>query len=162
MPSRAIVADIGRMARTQGKRDRKSLARCRSDDLTIELDVQFVEAPLPRLEAAHAVYPLPADVGSEQRAEPVPPEPHRLVANIYPALEQEILDIAQAERIENLHHHYQPDHLGRRVEIAGHVGFLGRPARLPGPRQDVEIARAEPFAGLLITPFFSPLPPRQF
>ena len=34
-----------------------------------------------------------ADLGGEHRAEPVPPEPDRLVADVYPALRQQILDV---------------------------------------------------------------------
>ncbi len=37
----------------------------------------------------------PSDLGGKQRAEPVPPEPYRLVADIDTALEQQVLDLAQ-------------------------------------------------------------------
>jgi len=37
--------------------------------------------------------PLPAYVGIEHRAKPVPPEAHRLMANVYAALSQRILHI---------------------------------------------------------------------
>jgi hypothetical protein len=46
-------------------------------------------------EAAHPRDALSANVASEQRAEPVPPMAHRLVANVDAALEQQILDVAQ-------------------------------------------------------------------
>jgi hypothetical protein len=37
-------------------------------------------------EAPHPAHPLAADVTRKQRAEPVPPQPHRLVAEVDPAL----------------------------------------------------------------------------
>jgi hypothetical protein len=58
------------------------------------------------------------DLRSEHRAEPVPPEPHRLVADLDAALEQQVLDLAKRQRVPNLHHHRQADHLRRTVEIA--------------------------------------------
>jgi hypothetical protein len=36
-----------------------------------------------------------SDFGGEQGAKPVPPETHRLVANIDTTLEQQILDLSQ-------------------------------------------------------------------
>ena len=52
--------------------------------------------------------------------------PHRLVADVDSALEQEILDIPQAQREEDMHHHQEPDHLRRGVEIAERAGRLVR------------------------------------
>ena len=37
-------------------------------------------------EVSYAVHPLPADVVCKQRTKPVPPEPHRLVADVDAAL----------------------------------------------------------------------------
>ena len=54
--------------------------------LAVHLHVHLVEVPLPLAKAPHAADPLPADVGSEHRAEPVPPVAHRLVADVDPAL----------------------------------------------------------------------------
>ena len=48
---------------------------------------------------------------------PVPPEPHRLMADIDATLEQQILDLAQRQRIADVQHHSEADHLGRTVEI---------------------------------------------
>jgi hypothetical protein len=42
---------------------------------------------------------LLSDLGSEQRAKPVPPKPDRLMANVDPALGQKILDVAQRQRV---------------------------------------------------------------
>jgi hypothetical protein len=55
--------------------------------------------------------PLP-DLGSKHRTEPVPPEPHRLMADIDAALEKQILDLAQRQRVPDVHHHREVDHLG--------------------------------------------------
>ena len=63
------------------------------------------------------INPPLSDLRREHRTEPVPPEPHRLVADVDASLEQNILDLAQRQRITDVHHHYEPDHLGRRVEI---------------------------------------------
>jgi hypothetical protein len=68
---------------------------------------------------------LLADFTGEYRAEPVPPQPHRFMADVDAALEQQILDVAQRKRIANVHHHHQADHLGRAVEVPKRVGRLG-------------------------------------
>jgi len=65
----------------------------------------------PTLSRVLAADPLTANVGGEQRAEPVPPEPHRLMAGIDAALEQEIFDVPQAEWEAYGHEDHQPDNL---------------------------------------------------
>ncbi len=52
------------------------------------------------------------DRGREHRTEPVPPVPNRLVADIEAPLEQESLDLSQRQRIADIHHHREADHLG--------------------------------------------------
>jgi len=59
----------------------------------------------------HALNPLAADLAGEHRAEPVPPQPNRLMADVDAALEQKILDVAQRQRVADVHYHHQPDHL---------------------------------------------------
>ena len=59
--------------------------------LAVDLHVHLIEVPPPLPTAAHAARPLPADVGSEHRAEPVPPVADRLMGNVDAALGQEIL-----------------------------------------------------------------------
>ena len=67
---------------------------------------------------------------------PVPPEPHGLVADVDPALGQQILDIAQRQRISHVHHHNQTDDLWRAVDISERICSLrrltqpGQPANL--------------------------------
>ena len=46
--------------------------------------------------AVHVRDPLLADLGGEHRAKPVPPKPDRLMADVDPALGQEILDVVVA------------------------------------------------------------------
>jgi hypothetical protein len=60
--------------------------------------------------------PFP-DLCGEHRAEPVPPEPYRLVADINTALEQQVLDLAQRQRVPDIHHHREANDFGRTIEI---------------------------------------------
>jgi hypothetical protein len=43
--------------------------------------------------------PLRPDLGGEHRAKPVPPKLDRIMADVDPALGQEILDVAQRQRV---------------------------------------------------------------
>jgi hypothetical protein len=61
--------------------------------LTVDLHENLIQMPLPIRMSAKVLNPLSSDLGGEHRAEPVPPEPHRLVANINTALMQQILDV---------------------------------------------------------------------
>ena len=60
---------------------------------TVDLHKHLIEVPAPMTKPAHPVHPLPANVGGEHRSEPVPPEPHRLVADVDTALRQQVLDV---------------------------------------------------------------------
>lgn len=80
--------------------------------LAVDLDVHFIEMPPPVPETAHPAYPLATDIAGKHRAEPVPPEPNRLVAQINTPFEQQILDIPQREWEAHIHEDNQPDHLG--------------------------------------------------
>ncbi len=53
-----------------------------------------------------------SNLSGEQRAEPVPPEAHRLMADVDAAFEQQILDLPQRKRLSNVHHYREADHLG--------------------------------------------------
>ena len=61
--------------------------------------------------------PFP-DLRGEHRAEPVPPEPYRLVADIDTALEQQVLDLAQRQRVPDIHNLREANDFGRTIEIA--------------------------------------------
>ncbi len=62
-----------------------------------------------------------SDLRGEHRTEPVPPEPHGFGADIDTALEQQIFDLSQRERITDVHHYREADHLRRTVEIAERI-----------------------------------------
>ena len=66
--------------------------------LAIDPDEHFIEVPAPVAKLPYPINSLPPDVGCKQRPEPVLPQLHRLVTDIDPALEQQILDIAQPQR----------------------------------------------------------------
>ena len=53
-----------------------------------------------------------ARLRGKHRAEPVPPEPHRLTTNIDATLGQQVLDLAQRHRVPDIHHLRQADHFG--------------------------------------------------
>ena len=61
--------------------------------------------------------PLP-DLLGEHRTKPVPPKPHGFVADIDTALEQQVLDLAQRQRVPDIHHHREANDFGRTIEIA--------------------------------------------
>ena len=79
--------------------------------LAIDLHEHLVQVPATVRIPTVMNPPLP-DLRGKHRTEPVPPEPYRLVADIDTALEQQVLDLAQRQRITNLHHHRQADDLG--------------------------------------------------
>ena len=64
-------------------------------------------------EASHPVDPLPLDIRSKHRAEPVLSEPHCFVADIESFFRKKIFDITQAQRKADVHHHHKPNDLGR-------------------------------------------------
>ena len=78
-----------------------------------------------------------SDLSSERLTEPVPPEPYRLVADIDTALEQQVLDLAQRQRVPDIHHHREADNFGRAVEIS--EGIFHRRRLWNGP------SRLKPF-----------------
>ncbi|WP_454599526.1 hypothetical protein [Qipengyuania sp. SM2507] len=63
---------------------------------------------------------------------------HRLVADVDPALRQQVFHVPQRQRKADVHHHHQADYLGRRVEIAKRAGWFlqsgHRPALADPPR----------------------------
>jgi hypothetical protein len=63
-------------------------------------------------DASHPVDPLPANVGREQRTEPAPPVPHRLMRDVDAALEQQVFHVPQGQWEADVHQHHQADSLG--------------------------------------------------
>jgi hypothetical protein len=109
--------------------------------LTVDLHKDLVEVPLPkaRPHALDAAFP---DLWSKHGPEPVPPEPHRLVADIDVALVQQILDVAERQREPDEHHYRQADDFRARLEVVERAGsghswtFCGGPARLKRSSSD--------------------------
>ena len=66
----------------------------------------------------------------------MPPEPHRLVANVDAALVQQVFDILERQRESDIEHHGEADDLGAGFEVtkrrtSGHQARLRKhPARL--------------------------------
>lgn len=91
--------------------------------LAVDLYVDLIEVPPPVAESPHAA-DQPLDVSSEHRPEPVPPKTNSLVANVDPALEQEIFHVPQAQRKPDIQHYHQPDDLRRGVKVPERIsGF---------------------------------------
>ena len=63
--------------------------------IAVDLHEDLVQMPTPLGEAARMRNPPLLDLRREYRAKPVPPKPDRLMADVDPALGQEILDVAQ-------------------------------------------------------------------
>jgi hypothetical protein len=77
----------------------------------VDFHEDLVEMPPPVTERTHRLNPTTADLGSENRPEPIPPEPHRLMRDVDAPLVQQVLDVAQRERTRDLHYHGQADDL---------------------------------------------------
>ncbi len=84
----------------------------------IDLHKDLVEMPPPVLICPHGIDASPLDLGGEDRSEPVPPEPNRLMRDVDAALMQQVFHIPQPKRVRDVHHHHQADDLGARLEVA--------------------------------------------
>src|SRR5208337_4456331 len=99
-------------------------------ELAVNLHERLIQMPPPLRIAAHVHNAPLSDLGGEYRAKPVPPEPDGLVAEVDPSLGQQILDVAQRQRVSHVHHHEQTDDLWRAVEISERIAdgpILRRP-----------------------------------
>src|ERR1700733_4056833 len=110
-------------------------------ELAVDLHKHLIQMPVQLRIGSH-LHDLPlSDLGGEYRPKPVPPESDGLVADVDPTLGQKILDVAQRQRVSDVHHHDQTDALWRAVEISErvvHVLKLARPHAAP------EFALTEP------------------
>ena len=102
----------------------------------VDPDEHLVEMPAPVGEGSHGLDSLPADLASEHGAEPVPPKPDRLMANIDSALGQKIFDLTERKRETDVHHDDGSDHLRRAVEPSKRVVGFGHTATLSDPIRD--------------------------
>lgn len=118
--------------------------------LAVDFHINLIEVPPPVAEAPNPADPRSADIGGEHQAEPVPLQTNGFVTDIYPTLEQKILNVPRREREANGHHDYKADDLGRRVKIPEHIGGLAGTGHAPLHSQRRSIASG---AILLTLPF---------
>ena len=71
--------------------------------LTVDLHEHLVEVPSPPA-GSHALYPAFPDLGGEDRTEPVPPVPDRIVTDIDTVFVQQILHVAKRKRETDIQH----------------------------------------------------------
>jgi hypothetical protein len=62
--------------------------------------------------------PLLSDLCREHRAEPLPPKSDGLMADVDPALRQEILDVSRRQWVPHVHHCDRTDYFWRAIEIS--------------------------------------------
>src|SRR5208337_3938519 len=111
-------------------------------EFAVDLHERLIQMPTPLRIAAHLRHPLLSDLGGKHRAKPVPPKPDHLMADVDPALGQEILDVAQRQRVLHVHHHHdQTNDLWRAVEISERVAHG---LKLPQPKTVRKIALTMP------------------
>jgi len=60
-----------------------------------DLHEDLIKMPASMTECTHRLNAVLPDLSSENRPEPVPPEPHRLVRDVDPAFVQQFLDVLQ-------------------------------------------------------------------
>src|SRR5271155_5214017 len=113
-------------------------------ELAIDLHKHLVQMPPLRI-GSHLHDPPLSDLGGEYRPKPVPPKPDGLVADVDPTLGQKILDVAQRQRVSDVHHHDPDGRLWRAVEISERVTHVLKLAR---PQAAPEFALTEPSLGL--------------
>ena len=77
----------------------------------VDLHHDLVEVPAPVRQGPHSLDPLAPDLGGKHRAEPVPPKPHSLVADLDATLVQQVLDVAKRHRETDEEHNRQADDL---------------------------------------------------
>lgn len=80
------------------------LAACAHEDL--------VEVPLLLWPGTYPLRPLSADLASEHRNGPIPPETHCLLRDVDAALIEQTLDVPQRKRKAVLHQHRKTNDLG--------------------------------------------------
>ncbi len=82
----------------------------------VELHQHLVEMPSPAARS-HALDPTSPDLGSKCRAEPVPPEPHGLMADIATALMPQVFHVPLRQREPHVEHNCQADDFGTGLEV---------------------------------------------
>ena len=85
---------------------------------TVDFYEHLVQMPLLIRMSTKLLNPFLSDLGRKHRAKSVPPESDRLMANNNAAFVQQIFHISKRKWITHIHHHSQPNDLGRHLEIA--------------------------------------------
>ncbi len=88
----------------------------------VDLHEHLIEMPAPMSEIPHRPNTAAPDLGREDGAETVPPEPHRLMRDVDAALMQQVFHIPQRQRVAHLHHHREAHDLGTGLEGAENAG----------------------------------------
>ena len=96
--------------------------------LTIDLHNDLIQMPAPAARSHPRDAPF-SDFRSKERTEPVPPKPHRFVADLDAALVQEFLHVAQRQWKTDVHHDGQADDFWAGLKVAKGAAFC-HPLRL--------------------------------
>jgi hypothetical protein len=91
--------------------------------LSVNFHEDLVQMPLPIGMSVLPSDTFLAEFSCENRTEPIPPKPNRLVTDIDAALVQQVFNISKRERETHVHHHCQVDDFRRRLEVAKGRGF---------------------------------------
>jgi hypothetical protein len=67
--------------------------------------------------------PFLSDLSGEQRAETIPPEPDRFVADFDPAFVEQILNVSKRQWKSNIHRHGQADNLWTGFKVSKRAAF---------------------------------------
>src|SRR5690606_22279061 len=88
---------------------------------TLDLPEHLVEVPGPLWPGPQPLRTFLADLGGELRAETLPPEPHRLVADLGAALVKQVLDVPEREREPDIEHDRETNDFRAAVKILERV-----------------------------------------
>jgi hypothetical protein len=82
--------------------------------LVVDLHENLVQGPLLIRVCTHFLDTFMVDFSGKNRAKSIPPASQSFVADVDPALAQQVLDIAERKWKSNVHHDRQADDLGLR------------------------------------------------
>lgn len=71
----------------------------------VDLRLDLIEVPVPVATGPHPVHPPAPSLCREHRTEPVPPEPHGLIADLDTTLMREVLDVPRRQREPDVDHY---------------------------------------------------------
>jgi len=92
---------------------------------TIYLYETFVQMPLPLSPGAWPIGAALPNLGREHRAESVPPETNRLMAEIDATFMEQIFDVSKRQRNSDIHRHRKAVDLGQCLGIAKWIFSFG-------------------------------------